>query len=61
MLLGLVLTIVSKHESPTTWLRETVLGLTYTYNIGQAVRQDGGGTIFIHLWSLSLEEQFYLV
>ncbi|WP_158657468.1 acyltransferase family protein [Blastococcus saxobsidens] len=61
VLLGLVLTTVSSHQSLGTWFREAVLGLTYTYNIGQAVRQDGGGTILNHLWSLSVEEQFYLV
>lgn len=35
------------------------LGLSYSMNIAVAAGYDPGG--FVHLWSLALEEQFYLV
>lgn len=58
--LALVVGRFGQNYGPPVWV-QAITSLTYTYNIAQVVTGSTGGGILSHIWSLSVEEQFYLI
>ena len=59
--LAAVLNLLVRTTGVRSFAEQALLTLTYTYNIGQVVQGRTGGQILSHMWSLGVEEQFYLV
>jgi peptidoglycan/LPS O-acetylase OafA/YrhL len=59
---GAVLVVLVKtHDDQVDFLDNAVTSLVYVNNYYRVFRPDSGGAWFGHTWSLSLEEQFYLL
>src|SRR5882672_10627261 len=46
---------------PPAFSDQWIYLFTYTYNVRQVLPNYDGSQLLIHLWSLSVEEQFYLI
>jgi peptidoglycan/LPS O-acetylase OafA/YrhL len=58
--LAMVLANFAATGMPTSWPTDWPYLVTYTTNLAR-LRESDVGRIFVHLWSLALEEQFYLI
>jgi peptidoglycan/LPS O-acetylase OafA/YrhL len=61
VIFAVVLDLVWRADPLEKLVRQALTAVTYTYNFGQVATHDRGGGILSHMWSLSVEEQFYLV
>ena len=55
------LNLLSRRDGVRDFAEQSLMTLTYTYNIGQVIQDRTGGQMLSHMWSLGVEEQFYLV
>ena len=58
--LAAVCNLLVRSTGVRSFAEQTLFTLTYTYNLGQYAQDRGGGQILSHMWSLGVEEQFYL-
>jgi peptidoglycan/LPS O-acetylase OafA/YrhL len=61
MLAGFIVVSVAVGDNPFIVLKRAALGVSYTANIAAAWWPDSQRPPLRHLWSLAMEEQFYLV
>ena len=62
VVIGAVLVVLLKtHADQLDFLENAVTSLLYVNDYFRIFRPDSGGAWFGHVWSLSLEEQFYLL